>query len=189
MIETDQLRQPFKGTSYVFHLAAIPSVTRFVENPAATQLANINGTLSVLTAARDASVKRVIAASSSSIYGDDPNLPRKEDRIGRCLLPYALSKFATWEYCRFFSQFYGFEAAALRYFNVFGPRQNPKSDYAAVILRFSAIAVRSTKRLFHLIGHSSIRRSVEIGRSLQIPKLSAFNLPRTIVKLPPENQE
>jgi nucleoside-diphosphate-sugar epimerase len=135
--DTDQLRRAFNGVSYVFHLAAIPSVARSVENPEATQIANINGTLSVLTAARDAGVKRVIAASSSSIYGDDPNLPKREDRIGRCLSPYALSKFVTEEYCRLFYQLYGLEAVALRYFNVFGPRQDPKSDYAAVIPRFS----------------------------------------------------
>ncbi len=135
--ETDRLRRAFGGVTYVFHLAAIPSVVRSVENPTATQSANINGTLSVLTAARDAGVKRVIAASSSSIYGDDPNLPKKEERIGRCLSPYALSKFVTEEYCRLFYRLYGLETVSLRYFNVFGPRQNPSSEYAAVIPRFS----------------------------------------------------
>jgi nucleoside-diphosphate-sugar epimerase len=135
--ETDQLRRAFKGVTYVFHLAAIPSVARSIDNPAATQKANINGTLSVLTAARDAGVKRVVAASSSSIYGDEPNLPKKEDRIGRCLSPYALSKYVLEEYGRLFYQLYGLETVALRYFNVFGPRQDPNSDYAAVIPRFS----------------------------------------------------
>jgi nucleoside-diphosphate-sugar epimerase len=135
--DTEQLRRAFAGVSFVFHLAAIPSVARSVENPEATQTANIDGTLSVLTAARDARVKRVVAASSSSIYGDDPTLPKQEDRIGRCLSPYALSKFVTEEYCRLFYQLYGLETVALRYFNVFGPRQDPKSDYAAVIPRFS----------------------------------------------------
>jgi len=135
--QTDQLRSAFAGVSYVFHLAAIPSVVRSVENPAATQLSNINGTLSVLLAARDAGVKRIIAASSSSIYGDDPNLPKKEDRLGRCLSPYALSKFVTEEYCRLFYKLYGLETVSLRYFNVFGPRQDPNSEYSAVIPRFS----------------------------------------------------
>lgn len=135
--DTDQLRRAFTGVSYVFHLAAIPSVGRSIEDPAATQFANINGTLSVLTAARQAGVKRVIAASSSSIYGDEPNLPKKEERIGRCLSPYALSKFVTEDYCRLFWKLYGLETVALRYFNVFGPRQDPNSDYAAVIPRFS----------------------------------------------------
>jgi nucleoside-diphosphate-sugar epimerase len=139
--ETDRLRQAFAGVSYVFHLAAIPSVARSIEDPTATQLANMNGTLSVLTAARDSGVKRVIAASSSSIYGDEPNLPKKEERIGRCLSPYALSKFVTEEYCRLFWQLYGLETVALRYFNVFGPRQDPNSDYAAVIPRFSTLMI------------------------------------------------
>jgi nucleoside-diphosphate-sugar epimerase len=134
--DTDRLLREFKNVTYVFHLAAIPSVTRSVENPSATQLSNINGTLSVLTAARDAAVKRVIAASSSSIYGDDPNLPKREENLGRCLSPYALSKFVTEEYCRLFYRLYGLETVSLRYFNVFGPRQDPTSDYAAVIPRF-----------------------------------------------------
>jgi nucleoside-diphosphate-sugar epimerase len=135
--ETDQLRRAFKGVTYVFHLAAIPSVARSIDDPTATQRSNINGTLSVLIAARDAGVKRVVSASSSSIYGDDPNLPKKEERIGRCLSPYALSKHITEEYGRLFFQLYGLETVALRYFNVFGPRQDPNSDYAAVIPRFS----------------------------------------------------
>ncbi len=134
--DTEQVRRAFAGVSYVFHLAAIPSVARSIEDPAATQFSNINGTLSVLTAARDAGVKRVIAASSSSIYGDEPNLPKKEERIGRCLSPYALSKFVTEDYCRLFYQLYGLETVSLRYFNVFGPRQDPNSEYAAVIPRF-----------------------------------------------------
>lgn len=137
--ETDRLRREFEGVSCVFHLAAIPSVARSIENPAATQTANINGTLSVLTAARDAGVKRVVAASSSSIYGDDANLPKQEDRTGRCLSPYALSKFVTEEYCRLFYKLYGLETVALRYFNVFGPRQDPNSHYAAVIPRFATL--------------------------------------------------
>jgi nucleoside-diphosphate-sugar epimerase len=135
--DTEGLRRAFAGVQYVFHLAAIPSVARSIDDPAATERANISGTLSVLTAARDAGVKRVIAASSSSVYGDEPNLPKREDRTGRCLSPYALSKLVTEEYCRLFFQLYGLEAVALRYFNVFGPRQDPNSDYAAVIPKFS----------------------------------------------------
>lgn len=131
--ETDQLRRAFDGATYVFHQAAIASVARSIDNPQATQRACINGTLSVLLAARDAKVKRVVAASSSSIYGDEPNLPKREERIGKCLSPYALAKFVTEEYCRLSYQLYGLETVALRYFNVFGPRQDPNSDYAAVI--------------------------------------------------------
>jgi nucleoside-diphosphate-sugar epimerase len=135
--ETSTLQEALSGVSFVFHLAAIPSVARSIVDPVATQFSNINGTMSVLMAAREAGVKRVVAASSSSIYGDEPNLPKKEERIGRCLSPYALSKFVTEDYCRLFSQLYGLETVALRYFNVFGPRQDPKSEYAAVIPRFS----------------------------------------------------
>lgn len=135
--ETDRLRKAFKGVRYVFHQAAIPSVPRSIADPAATEHSNINGTLSVLLAARDARVKRVVVASSSSIYGDDPHLPKIESRVGQTLSPYALSKAVCEEYCRLFHQLYGLETAALRYFNVFGPRQDPKSEYAAVIPRFT----------------------------------------------------
>ncbi len=135
--ETDRLRAAFRGVRYVFHQAAIPSVPRSIADPKATQHSNISGTLSVLLASRDAGVKRVVAASSSSIYGDDPCLPKKEDRVGRPLSPYALSKAVTEEYCRLFHQLFGLETACLRYFNVFGPRQDPKSEYAAVIPRFA----------------------------------------------------
>jgi UDP-glucose 4-epimerase len=135
--DTDQLLQAFKDVTYVFHQAALPSVGRSIANPTATQYNNINGTLSVLLAARDSGVKRVVAASSSSIYGDHPGLPKKEEIIGRVLSPYALSKFVTEEYLSLFYRLYGLETVALRYFNIFGPRQDPKSEYAAVIPRFS----------------------------------------------------
>jgi nucleoside-diphosphate-sugar epimerase len=134
--DTDLMRQAFNGVSYVFHQAALPSVARSIEDPVATHINNTNGTLSILIAARDAKVKRVVAASSSSVYGDHPGLPKKEEIIGRVLSPYALSKFVTEEYLRLFYRLYGLETVALRYFNVFGPRQNPKSEYAAVIPRF-----------------------------------------------------
>ncbi len=135
--ETDMLRQAFDGAQYVFHQAAIPSVPRSIADPQATNLANISGTLSVLVAARDAHVKRVVVASSSSVYGDDPGLPKTEARTGRTLSPYALSKAVSEEYCRLFYHLYGIETVCLRYFNVFGPRQDPKSEYAAVIPRFA----------------------------------------------------
>ena len=134
--ETDRLREAFNGAQFVFHQAAIPSVPRSIADPRATNLANISGTLSVLVAARDAGVKRVVVASSSSIYGDDPGLPKVETRMGKTLSPYALSKVVCEEYCRLFYQLYGLETACLRYFNVFGPRQDPKSEYAAVVPRF-----------------------------------------------------
>jgi nucleoside-diphosphate-sugar epimerase len=135
--DTDKLRQAFQGVQYVFHQAAIPSVPRSISDPQATNLANISGTLSVFVAARDAGVKRVVIASSSSIYGDDPELPKVETRTGRSLSPYALSKAVCEEYARLFYQLYGLETVCLRYFNVFGPRQDPQSEYAAVIPRFA----------------------------------------------------
>jgi len=134
--ETEKLRSAFRGARYVFHQAAIPSVPRSIADPQATHSSNITGTLSVLVAARDAGVKRVVIASSSSIYGDDPGLPKVESRVGRALSPYALSKTVCEEYSRLFYQLFGLETVALRYFNVFGPRQDPKSEYAAVIPRF-----------------------------------------------------
>jgi nucleoside-diphosphate-sugar epimerase len=135
--ETERLRQAFQGALYVFHEAAIPSVPRSISDPQATNHANIAGTLSVLVAARDAHVQRVVVASSSSIYGDDAGLPKIEERMGRVLSPYALSKLVCEEYCRLFHQLYGLETVCLRYFNVFGPRQDPKSEYAAVVPRFA----------------------------------------------------
>ncbi len=135
--DTGRLRETFRGVRYVFHQAAIPSVPRSIADPKATEHSNIKGTLSVLIAAREAGVKRVVAASSSSVYGDDPNLPKKEERMGRVLSPYALSKVVTEEYCRLFYRLFGLETVCLRYFNVFGPRQDPKSEYAAVIPRVS----------------------------------------------------
>ncbi len=135
--ETSRLERAFEGVQYAFHQAAIPSVPRSVADPQATNLANISGTLSVLVAAREAKVQRLVYASSSSVYGDDPGLPKREDRLGRPLSPYALSKVVSEEYCRLFYKLYGLETVALRYFNVFGPRQDPKSEYAAVIPRFA----------------------------------------------------
>ncbi|NWG13902.1 MAG: NAD-dependent epimerase/dehydratase family protein, partial [Acidobacteria bacterium] len=135
--ETETLRRAFRDVRFVFHQAAIPSVPRSVADPALTNASNISGTLSVLLAARDAGVRRVVVASSSSVYGDDPALPKQEDRIGRPLSPYALSKLVCEHYCRLFLQLYGLESVCLRYFNVFGPRQDPESEYAAVIPRFA----------------------------------------------------
>jgi UDP-glucose 4-epimerase len=135
--DTEKLREAFRGVRYVFHQAAIPSVPRSIADPQTTQFANLNGTLSVLVAARDSGVRRVVVASSSSIYGDDPQLPKIETRVGRPLSPYALTKLVCEEYCSLFFRIYGLETSCLRYFNVFGPRQDPESQYAAVIPRFA----------------------------------------------------
>jgi nucleoside-diphosphate-sugar epimerase len=125
-----------KGIDFVFHQAALPSVPRSINDPLASNENNVTGTLNILLAARDNRVKRVIFAGSSSAYGDNPILPKKEDMIPSPLSPYALTKLAGEYYCRIFSDVYGLETITLRYFNVFGPRQNPKSQYAAVIPKF-----------------------------------------------------
>ena len=120
----------------VIHLAAVPSVPRSIADPVATHTANANGTLNVLIAARDAGVGRVVFASSSSIYGSGPELPKRESLRPLPISPYAVSKLAAENYCRSFYEVFGLETVALRYFNVFGPRQDPRSEYAAVIPKF-----------------------------------------------------
>ena len=129
-------QKTMEGVDYVFHQAALPSVQRSVEDPLGSNAVNVGGTLNILLAARDAKVKRVMYASSSSIYGDTPTLPKKEDMSPTPLSPYALQKYTGEQYCRLFSQLYGLETASLRYFNIFGPRQDPNSVYSAVIPRF-----------------------------------------------------
>lgn len=136
------VKNAMAGVRYVLHIGAIPSVPRSVEEPVATNLANITGTLNILVAARDAGVKRVVFSSSSSVYGDTPTLPKREDMPPAPLSPYAVHKITGEYYCRVFYQLYGLETVALRYFNVFGPRQNPASAYAAVIPRFITAIVR-----------------------------------------------
>ena len=127
-----------KGVHFVFHHAALPSVARSVEEPLETHATNVGGTLNVLEAARDAkrTVKRVVYASSSAVYGDTPTLPKVETMATQPLSPYAVSKLAGEHYCRAYTVNYGVETVALRYFNVFGPRQDPESPYAAVIPLF-----------------------------------------------------
>jgi nucleoside-diphosphate-sugar epimerase len=134
--ETSTLREAFRDCRYVFHLAANPSVQSSVTDPQSTHHSNIDGTVSVLLAARDAGVKRVVVASSCAVYGDDPHLPKAESDKLKPLSPYALSKWVGEEYCRLFHRLYGLETVCLRYFNVFGPRQDRKSEYAAVIPKF-----------------------------------------------------
>jgi len=130
------LKEVIRDIDYVFHQAAIPSVLKSIENPLAVNNANINGTLNVLIASRDAGVKKVIYASSSAVYGDSPELTRREDTKPDPLSPYAVTKIAGEYYCKVFYEMYGLKTVSLRYFNVFGPRQDPKSDYAAVIPKF-----------------------------------------------------
>ena len=126
-------RTACEGVTRVLHQAALGSVPRSIEFPEATNDANVGGFVNMLTAAKDAGVKRFVYASSSSVYGDDPTLPKVEDRLGKVLSPYALSKLVNEQYAAIFARGYGTESIGLRYFNVFGPRQDPHGAYAAVI--------------------------------------------------------
>jgi nucleoside-diphosphate-sugar epimerase len=134
--EMDFVEKQFRDAEIVFHQAALPSVDRSVKDPMATNESNIKGTLNVLLAARKTHVKRVVYASSSSVYGDSPTLPKHEGMPVDPLSPYALSKYAGEKYCQLFYQLYEVETTCLRYFNVFGPNQDAGSQYAAVIPRF-----------------------------------------------------
>ena len=124
------------GTDYVLHQAAIPSVPRSVKDPATSNRANVDATLQLLIAARDAKVKRVVYAASSSAYGDTPTLPKREDMPTHPLSPYALQKLVGEQYMQLFTALYGLETVSIRYFNVFGPRQDPSSPYSGVIALF-----------------------------------------------------
>ena len=136
----ERVHNAVRGVEVVFHQGALPSVPRSVQDPLTTSAVTIEGTLNVLLAARDESVRRVVFASSSSVYGNGGTLPRTETQQPDPISPYAVAKLAAERYCVSFSRVYGLETVALRYFNVFGPRQNPHSQYAAVVpLFFSAI--------------------------------------------------
>ena len=132
----NNVQEAVQGADYVIHLAALPSVARSVRTPAESNDVNVHGTLNVLLAARDAGVKRVVYAASSSAYGNSDVLPKVETMPSDPLSPYAVNKLAGELYCRVFTRVYGLETVALRFFNVFGPRQDPSSQYSAVIPRF-----------------------------------------------------
>lgn len=140
--DTQLLAGAMSGVDYVLHQAALPSVPRSVLDPLSAHEANATGTLKVLIAARDAGVKRVVFASSSSVYGESPTLPKREDMPTQPLSPYAVNKLAGEEYCKVFAHVYGLPTVALRYFNVFGPRQDPKSQYAAAIPGIASAMLR-----------------------------------------------
>jgi len=136
------LQNAFKEVDFVFHQAAVASVSRSVADPVAANEVNLNGTLNVLIVARDNHVKKVVYASSCAVYGDSPVLPKREDMLPDPLSPYAVTKMAGEYYCQVFRQVYGLPSVCLRYFNVYGPRQDPHSDYAAVIPRFIVRALQ-----------------------------------------------
>lgn len=140
--DPDAVRRAVAGMDYVLHQAALASVQWSVDDPLTTHAANATGTLQVLDAARRAGVRRVLYAASAAAYGDDPTLPKHEDLPPRPLSPYAAAKLAGEHYCAAFARSYGLETVCLRYFNIYGPRQNPASQYASVVPRFITAMLR-----------------------------------------------
>jgi nucleoside-diphosphate-sugar epimerase len=138
LAEPDVAGRAMAGIDYVLHQAAIPSVPRSVNDPITSNRANITATLNVLVAARDAGVRRVVYAGSSSAYGNTPTLPKREEMPPNPLSPYALQKLVGEQYCQMFTRLYGLETVTIRYFNVFGPRQDPSSPYSGCISLFSS---------------------------------------------------
>jgi UDP-N-acetylglucosamine 4-epimerase len=138
----EDCRRAVKGTDYVLHQAALGSVPRSIEDPISTNQANIDGFLNMLVAAKDEKVSSFTYAASSSSYGDHPDLPKVEDKIGSPLSPYAVTKYVNELYANVFARNYGFKTIGLRYFNVFGPRQDPNGAYAAVIPKWTAAMIK-----------------------------------------------
>jgi UDP-N-acetylglucosamine/UDP-N-acetylgalactosamine 4-epimerase len=146
---------PAKGVDYVLHQAALGSVPRSLEDPIATNESNVSGFLNMLVAARDAGVRRFVYAASSSTYGDHPGLPKVEDKIGKPLSPYAVTKYVNELYADVFRRSYGLESVGLRYFNVFGRRQDPNGAYAAVIPLWIGTLLRGQQCVINGDGETS----------------------------------
>lgn len=153
--DLNSCREVCRGVDYVLHQAALGSVPRSIENPIDTNRANVDGFLNILVAARDAGVKRVVYAASSSTYGDHPGLPKVEDRIGRPLSPYAVTKYVNELYADVFALSYGLESIGLRYFNVFGKRQDPQGAYAAVIPKWIGLFLEGGHPVIYGDGQTS----------------------------------
>jgi nucleoside-diphosphate-sugar epimerase len=153
--DAEAMKRAVEDVDIVFHQAALPSVPRSVANPLETHNACVNGTFNLLTAARDAGVKRFIYAASSSAYGDQETLPKVETMVPEPLSPYAAAKLTGEYYCRVFSEVYDLDTFSLRYFNVFGPRQNPSSQYSGVISRFIDAFMKGGTPVIYGDGHQS----------------------------------
>jgi UDP-N-acetylglucosamine 4-epimerase len=162
-----------EGVDFVLHQAALGSVPRSIADPQTTNETNISGFLNMLVAARDAKVKRFVYAASSSTYGDHPGLPKVEDRIGKPLSPYAVTKYVNELYADVFGRTYGFESIGLRYFNVFGPRQDPNGAYAAVIPKWVASLIRNEELRINGDGETS-RDFCYVDNVVQINLLAAM---------------
>ena len=151
----ERVHNAVRGCELVFHIAALPSVPRSIQDPLTSTASNVTGTLNVLLAARDEDVRRVVFSSSSSVYGPQEEFPQREAVAARPISPYGVSKLAAEGYCRAFTQVYGLETVALRYFNVFGPRQDPLSQYAAVIPKFITAALAGERPVIFGDGEQS----------------------------------
>ena len=168
----DTCKKAVEGVDYVLHQAALGSVPRSIEDPISTHHANISGFLNMLVAARDASVKRFVYAASSSTYGDHDVLPKVEDKIGTPLSPYAVTKLVNEQYADVFARCYGFKTIGLRYFNVFGPRQDPEGAYAAVIPKWVGAMLGGEEVLINGDGETS-RDFTYVDDVIQINLLAA----------------
>src|SRR5215216_3174080 len=153
--DEELLNKVLENVELVFHEAAIPSVPRSVESPRQTHIASVDGTFSLLLAARDRGVRRVVYAASSSAYGDQPTLPKSEEMRPDPLSPYAVAKLVGEYYCRAFTRVYGLETVSLRYFNVFGPRQDPGSQYSGVVSRFISALLSNERPVIYGDGEQS----------------------------------
>jgi len=155
VLDIDAVQSACRGVDYVLHQAAIPSVPKSIADPARSNRVNVEGTVNVLIAARDAGVKRVVYAASSSAYGDTPTLPKREDMMPVPLSPYAVAKLAGEMYMRVFYGVYGLPTVCLRYFNIFGPRQDPTSQYSAVLAKFITLMLRGERPTIYGDGEQS----------------------------------
>lgn len=161
-----------RGVDYVLHQAALGSVPRSIEEPLRSNQSNVTGFLNLLVASRDAKVRRFVYASSSAVYGDHPKLPKREENIGRCLSPYAVTKRVNELYAEVFGLNYGIETIGLRYFNVFGPRQDPDGPYAAVIPRWIAAMIQNQPVVINGDGRTS-RDFCYVANAVQANLLAA----------------
>lgn len=155
LLDLDAMHKACAGADYVLHQAAIPSVPKSVLDPVGSNRANVDGTVNVLVAARDAKVKRVVYAASSSAYGDTPTLPKHEAMTPDPISPYAVAKLASERYMISFFRCYGLETVSLRYFNIFGPRQDPSSPYSGVLAKFITLMLRGEQPTIHGDGEQS----------------------------------
>ena len=173
ILDYEKLVEVSRGIDFIFHQAALPSVSRSIDDPVKSNLVNVSGTLNVLEAARKNHVKKVVYASSSAVYGDTVELPISESMKPNPLSPYAVSKIAAEYYCRVYSYIYGLPTVCLRYFNVFGPRQNPYSEYSAVIPKFISLILEGNAPTIN--GDGSITRDFVFVKDVVHANIKAIN--------------